>query len=195
MLFDAGIDAFFRRSDGALFLSSKGITYLSTDQGAHFAPWGNHRQIRAFGERDGGLFVLTNCSAMAVTYDQGNSWTPLLMGFNQIGGPRSCGNVPALCASDWANVRTRVANPAPCTDGVVYVADAGPGGSSDSGATGGGRDGGGGDGGSSGPAGSGCGCTQSPALVGLGLLLMLLLSRAASGGPARRRRGTNSPRW
>jgi hypothetical protein len=178
-LFDAGIDAFFRRSDGALFLSSQGITYISTDQGAHFNPWGDHRQIRAFGERDGGFYVLTNCSALAVTWDQGNSWTPLLLGFDQISGPRSCGNVPNLCASDWNAVHPRIANRVPCTDGVVFISDGGSTSSPDSGTTGGPDGGGGGDGGPGGSTG-GCGCAQSPGFLWLALLLGLVLLRAVA---------------
>jgi hypothetical protein len=172
MLFDAGIDAFFRRSDGALLLSSKGITYISSDQGAHFAPWGNHRQIRAFGERDGGFYALTNCSALAVTYDQGNTWTPLLLGFDQISGPRSC--MQHLCDSDWAFVHTRIANRVPCTDGVVYVADGGPTSSPDSGTTGG-PDAGSADGGPGGTSSGGCGCAQPPSAFALAVLAALVL--------------------
>jgi hypothetical protein len=184
LLFDGGIDAFFRRSDGTLLLSSKGTTYVSTDTGATFTPWGDHRRIRAFGERDGGLYVLTDCSALAATWDQGSTWTPLLLGFDQIAGPRACGNIASQCASDWAFVHPRIAHRVPCTDGVVCIADAGTSGGPDSGSTANG-DGGNSDGGSGG-RGGGCGCGQSPGWVSFALLIAIGLVRARRLTPLRK---------
>jgi hypothetical protein len=100
ILFNSGIDAFLRRADGSLLINSGNQAYLSTDDET-FVPWGACGQVRSFAERDGGIFALTNCSRVYVSWDDGDSWNKLLDSFGQISGPRTCGAIPSLCAADW----------------------------------------------------------------------------------------------
>jgi hypothetical protein len=175
----SGIDAFLRLSNGSWLLSSNGYSFISTDQGQTWDCWANGAGIRNFAERDGGLYVLTNCSAVAVTWDLGATWTPLMVpplgtSFGEISGPRQCNNIPAACSGDWAmnEQRFEESETNSCVDGVVFFGDAGVGGcggmtgNPDAGTSPGGPDASSpSDGGSGAPSSNSCGCTELDATL------------------------------
>ncbi len=101
--------AFLRRSDGALIVgATRGQAFISTDQGAHFAPWPNAPHLRALGERNGILYAVTDNYldgyAVGRSINQGATWEGLIR-FEQLTGPKSCGDLPTICAGPWQVLR------------------------------------------------------------------------------------------
>jgi hypothetical protein len=183
---NSAMSAFLQRSDGALIVGAMtGGAWITTDLGASFTPWAESLHLRALAERDGRIYAGTNHLqdgfALAVSDDAGASWQPLLR-FEQITGPRQCGEVAEICAEPWATLQMTLANPpAPALDAGVPEAGAGGGG------------GGGGTGGASGSRSQGGCSVLQPAQAGAELWLAWL---AVACLPVRwLRRGWLRPRW
>ena len=205
MLFNQGLDAFIQLSSGSLLLNSNNQDYISND-GTTFNRWGGCGGIRSFAERDGGLFALTDCSTVAVSWDLGVNWNALLESFEQISGPRACSSggscslsscsgcalttsdclTPGGVCGDWCCNEPRFNEAPQCTDNF---GSCGPDGGSSSTAGGDSSSGSGSGGGSSvvdagqPGGGGGCGCGESPAAAEdllLFLLAVVLYSRRRS---------------
>ena len=113
--------AFLRRSDGALIVgATRGQAFISTDQGAHFAPWPNAPHLRALGERNGILYAVTDNYldgyAVGRSINQGATWEGLIR-FEQLTGPKSCGDLPTICAGPWQALRQLLGIPDRGSDG------------------------------------------------------------------------------
>ena len=102
--------AFLRRSsDGALIVaSSNGQAFISADQGATFTSLANPPHIRALGERAGIIYAVTDNFldgyAVARSVDQGVTWQALVR-YEQLTGPKHCGNLEATCAVPWQTLQ------------------------------------------------------------------------------------------
>ena len=102
--------AFLRRADGVIIVGSGGDggAFWSDDDGATFVPWPNAPHLRALGERDGHLVAVgdnfVDDFAVASSDDDGASWQPLLR-YDEIAGPLECGDIPATCETDWADLK------------------------------------------------------------------------------------------
>ncbi len=103
------MNAFLRRSDGALIVAtSDGQAFISTDQGATFTSLANPPHIRALGERAGIIYAVTDNFldgyAVARSMDQGVTWQALVR-YEQLTGPKHCGNLEAICAVPWQTLQ------------------------------------------------------------------------------------------
>jgi len=103
------MSAFLRRSDGAIIVASRdGSAFISTDNGATFAVWPNAPHLRALGERNGVLYAVADNFvdgfAVARSGDQGATWQPLVR-FEQLTGPKSCGDLANICAAPWQRLQ------------------------------------------------------------------------------------------
>jgi hypothetical protein len=101
--------AFLRRSDGALIVAAfDGQAFVSTDRGATFTSLANPPHIRALGERAGIIYAVTDNFldgyAVARSPDQGATWQALVR-YEQLTGPKRCGNVEAICAVPWQTLQ------------------------------------------------------------------------------------------
>jgi hypothetical protein len=113
----SAMSAFLRRSDGAIIVASRdGSAFISTDQGATFAVWPNAPHLRALGERNGNLYAVADNYvdgfAVGRSRDQGATWQPLIR-FEQLTGPKSCGDLPTICAGPWQRLQTTLGLSAP----------------------------------------------------------------------------------
>ena len=105
----APMSAFLRRSNGQIIVAARdGSAFISADGGATFAAWPNAPHLRALGERNGVLYAVgdnfLDGFAVARSRDQGATWQPLIR-FEQLTGPKSCGDLANICAGPWLRLR------------------------------------------------------------------------------------------
>ena len=109
------ISAFLRRSDGALIVGAlNGRAFISTDQGNSFESWPNAPHLRGLGERNGVLFAVADnfVDGYAVgRSNDGETWEGLIR-FQELTGPKNCGNLPTICAAAWERLRSTLGIPA-----------------------------------------------------------------------------------
>jgi hypothetical protein len=99
----AAMTCFLKRGDGTLLMGAvDGTGYRSKDGGQTFSPW-KTPHLRGLAERNGILYAATSNVvdgyAVAMTTDEGTTWTPLLR-LQDIQGPADC--VKDACAGPFA---------------------------------------------------------------------------------------------
>lgn len=113
----ARMTAFLRRPDGTIIVgASNGASFVSTDQGATFAPWPQAPHLRALGERNGILYAVADNYvdgyAVGRSLDQGATWEGLFR-FQQLTGPKNCGQLATICEGPWQTLRRTLQLPLP----------------------------------------------------------------------------------
>lgn len=109
--------AFLRQQDGTIIVgASNGASFISTDQGATFDPWPHAPHLRALGERNGILYAVADNYvdgyAVGHSRDQGATWEGLFR-FQQITGPKNCGQLASICEGPWQTLRRTLGIPLP----------------------------------------------------------------------------------
>jgi hypothetical protein len=108
----AAMTCFLKRADGTLLMGAvDGTGYRSKDEGQTFSPW-KTPHLRGLAERNGIVYAATSNVvdgyAVAMTTDEGTTWTPLLR-LQDIQGPADCAK--DACAGPFATlIATLTAN-------------------------------------------------------------------------------------